>query len=114
VLTSFPVAAHIFDGGRAAGPVPTFFTSQPAEVLQKLKALPGLAHQLCQALASRILATEYLSAAEAADLAGAPREGKSSSPFLRVYTELDPPPQKRPREAVPETEASSSSVYKGR
>jgi hypothetical protein len=111
VLTSFPVAATLFDGGRAAGPVPIFFTAQPAEALQKLKSLPSLAHQLCQALATRLKTTEYLSAAEAADIGAVPRDGKTDSPFARVYTDLDPSPPKRQKEAT-QAEAASSS-YRG-
>jgi hypothetical protein len=112
VLTSFPVETNLFDGGRAAGPVPTLFSSNPADTVQRLKASPEMAHQLCQALASRLLSTEMLSAVEAWEIGAVPREGRASSPFIRAFTELIQPAQKRLREADP-AEGPSSNPYTG-
>jgi hypothetical protein len=99
ILTSFPVSVDTFDGGRAAGPIPVFFSSSPSETLEKLKGSASLAHQLCQAIATRFLVTEALSAVEAWDLNGVPREGKTFSPFTRAWKDIEPPAYKKQRTA---------------
>jgi hypothetical protein len=101
ILTSFPVSVDTFDGGKAAGPIPVFFSSNPSEALEKLKGSASLAHQLCQAIATRFLVTEALSAVEAWDLNGIPREGKSFSPFTRAWRDIEPPATKKQRTAEP-------------
>jgi hypothetical protein len=117
ILTSFPVSSESFDGGRAAGPIPVFFSANPGETLEKLKVSASLAHQLCQAMATRFLSTEALSAVEAWELNGLPREGKACSPFLRAWRDVEPPVSKKQRTADPVTScaadtAGSCNIYK--
>jgi hypothetical protein len=110
VLKRFKVEADTFDGGCCAGPVPVFFSANPEDTHSKLKASLKLAHQLCQAIATRFLNTEALSAAEAKDLQGAPREGKASSPFARALREVIPQSQKKQRTAPPEEMAPNTAA----
>jgi hypothetical protein len=101
VLAAYPVYCQLFDGNVGAGPVPVLFSSKPEEVAARLKDMPATAHQLSQAIASRLTNTEKLTSSEALELGSTPREGKSASPFIRAFREAAPPPTKRPKPAEP-------------
>jgi hypothetical protein len=96
ILASFPLEVDMFDGDLAAGPVPLFFSSKPEETLAKVTGRPQAAHNLCQALAGRFMATEGLTSKEAVSLNGRPRIGKAEPPFIRAWRE---PPLKKQRAA---------------
>jgi hypothetical protein len=66
-----------------------------------LKEKPAIAHQLSQAIASRMTTTETLTSSEALELGATPREGKTTSPFIRAYREMAPPPSKKAKTAEP-------------
>jgi hypothetical protein len=87
----FPLTANSFDGQAAAGPVPIFFSSNPAEAGKQLKMYPHLAHGYLQALVSRILLPEDLAALESMAYVQGPREGKANSPLIREWI----PPKKK-------------------
>jgi hypothetical protein len=110
VLKRFEVEADTFDGGCCAGPVPVFFSTDPEDTRNKLKASLKLAHQLCQAIATRFLSTETLTAAEARDLQGAPKEGKATSPFARALRETTLPIQKKQKTAPPAELTANSAA----
>jgi hypothetical protein len=101
VLASFPVYCQLFDGDIGAGPVPVLFSAQPEEVAARLKDMPAVAHQMCQAMATRLVTTETLTSSEALELGAVPREGKGTSPFIRAYREAAPPPAKKTRAMEP-------------
>jgi hypothetical protein len=63
----------------------------------RLKDNAAAAHQLQQAIATRLTTTDKLTGAEALELGNLPREGKTMSPFTRAYKELAPPPSKKAR-----------------
>jgi hypothetical protein len=46
---------------------------------------------MCQALAVRFLSVENLSLEAAKSYLKAPRKGKAVNPFIRLYTEPEPP-----------------------
>jgi hypothetical protein len=92
-LAAFPVLCGLFDGDIGAGPVPTLFSTDPEGTVERMRSNPRAAHQICQALATRLLTLEQLSGTEALELVLNPREGKAASPFTRVYREVIPPPQ---------------------
>jgi hypothetical protein len=82
----------MFDSSVGAGPVSLMCSTTPEEMADRLKANPAAAHQLCQDLATRLLVLEELTSTEALQLGGNPREGKSTSPFIRAYRDPLPPP----------------------
>jgi hypothetical protein len=101
-LATFPVLCDLFDGNIGAGPVPTLFSADPDGTVEKMKGNPRAAHQICQALATRLLTLEQLSGAKALELGLNPREGKAASPFTRAYREVVPPPKRaRPADCQP-------------
>jgi hypothetical protein len=85
VLARFNVEAACFDGLAAAGPVPRFFSTSPAETGKQLLENPGLAHSYCQALAAKVLLPEEISNLEAMAYVQGPKQGKGESPFIRVW-----------------------------
>jgi hypothetical protein len=97
-LFRFPVTANYFDGQAAAGPVPIFFSCNPEEAYKQLKDYPHLAHGYLQALCSRILLPEDLTAIESMGYVQGPREGKANSPFLREWN----PPRSKPAKQLPD------------
>jgi hypothetical protein len=85
VLARFDVEAACFDGLAAAGPVPRFFSTSPAETGRQLLDNLELAHGYCQALAARVLVPEEVTSLEAMAYVQGPRQGKGESPFIRVW-----------------------------
>jgi len=57
-LNSWPVAASMFDGDAAAGPVPTLFSEDPEATLRAILASPARAHHNIQKIAKVFLAGE--------------------------------------------------------
>ncbi len=67
-----------------------------------------------KALASRLLATEELTAKEAVAYIKAPREGRGYQPMMRPWRSSDEPRAKRPRTAqVPENRATEGTESLG-
>jgi hypothetical protein len=56
MVGKFPMAYDRFDGIKAAGPVPTFFSQEPVESARLLKESPEFAFECLQALVSKLLA----------------------------------------------------------
>jgi hypothetical protein len=101
ILKRFSVEAACFDGLAAAGPVPTFFSTSPADTEKQLLDNPALAHSYCQALAAKLLVAEELSSLEAMAYVQSPRPGRGESPFIRVWVP-DQQTNKRPRLNLPQ------------
>jgi hypothetical protein len=76
--------------------VPIFFSSSPDEAYKQLRDYPHLAHGYLQALDSRILLTEDLTAIESMGYVQGPREGKANNPFLREWS----PPRSKPAQEL--------------
>jgi hypothetical protein len=97
VIKQFSVEAACFDGLAAAGPVPRFFSTSPAETSKALKENPGLAHRYCQALAAKLLVPEAISLLEAMAYVQGPRPGRGELPFIRIWVpEQQPSKRQRP------------------
>jgi hypothetical protein len=60
IVGSYPIEYDKFDGEKAAGPVPTFVSSEPDTALKQLKSSPEYAHRCLQALVSKLLARKEL------------------------------------------------------
>jgi hypothetical protein len=85
LLAKFPVQVECFDGRKAAGPVPIFFSSNPIETAKELEDNVALAHAYIQALAAKILIPEEITSLEALAYVQSPRGGKGEAPFVREW-----------------------------
>jgi hypothetical protein len=65
---------------------------------------------MCQALASRFLAVEQLTLEAAKAYLKAPRKGKATNPYLRLYVEPEPPRKKQRATVEPDTPNLDSSM----
>ena len=64
-LGIWDLECEVFDGEKAAGPVPTLFSPNPGESLQALEDDPGKAHKDLQRMAKMFIMPEYVGAEEA-------------------------------------------------
>jgi hypothetical protein len=65
---------------------------------------------MCQALASRFLAGEQLTLEAAKAYLKAPRKGKATNPYLRLYVEPEPPSKKHRAAAEPDLPVLDSNT----
>lgn len=82
-LGQFAILTDNFGSPECVGPVPVLFSSNPGETAATLAKDKRLEHNLCQAVYSRLIQPEVLSAAEALAFLKAPRTGRFLKPLVR-------------------------------
>ena len=82
----FLVHYQNFDGSTAAGPVPTYFSTNPEESTRQLTQDPEYAFECLQALVSKLLARREMTREEAEQYFMDPREGDFRRLLKRPWT----------------------------
>lgn len=101
-LANIPVWYQAFNGGVAAGPVPTLTAEDPEESRELIKRNLNGFHAQLQLLAGKFISPEQLTLKDAQTVVKKPREGRGIPFFKRSAPseEAGPSQQKRPRQAA--------------
>ena len=86
MVGKFPVHYEAFDDSMAAGPVPTFFSTNPEKSLAELKRDPEYAFECLQALVSKLLARGDMTREEAEAYFSDPRTGDFRRKLKRQWS----------------------------
>jgi len=108
IVAEFLVGYHAFKN--LPGPVPMFFSEDPAVTIDMLKRSPRYAFDCMQMLLARLIVTEDITRDQAEEFLKSPTLGKTKSPLVRTWESFAGEGSSTPSKAS-KTEKGKLNIY---